>query len=185
MNPSPCYIVVFLSFPGFGQVKVASGLIGRLIQETIDRALESNGLLLPALPLPPEMEASIQKSNEALRKIQATIPTMPNVPIVDADAIERLIGTPPVTFALNGDNLFLRFLVADPALALLVVESEIKRIGFLGMAEIGHYDTADNVCRTYYPKNSATRLAEHCLLVLKGAGLLPGQNPPLQNPPDR
>jgi hypothetical protein len=56
---------------------------------------------------------------------------------------------------------------------LSAVQAEIKRPGFLQLAEIGHYDAKAGVCRMHHPRQSATPLSLHCVEVLKNAGLLP------------
>jgi len=147
------------------------------IQETIDRALESKGLLLPGLEPPPEIVAlnrDIAAMIDRLKNGQRGL-SLPGM--LGLDAISRVAGPPALKFVIHAGRILFVVVVSDPALALPIVEAELRRIGFVGVAEIGHYDTIDNVCRTYYPASSATPLSIHCLEVLKGSGLLPPNKP--------
>ena len=192
--PSPCQsshgcVVLFLIIPGLD--KVAAGcamLIGRLLQETMERALESENLLMDAPPSSRSIVAAMQKETATrLNKIKARelkaqqaaahcAETMNGLMASSRfieDVAERLYGEPLLSFVKNKDQLYFGLSVSDLEAGLPVVAAELKRLGFLELAEIGRYDPVEKVCRTYHPKNSATPLMHHCVEVLRGAGLMP------------
>jgi len=186
------YVMVLLIIPGLDHVSVGCAmLLGRLLQETVDCTLTCKGLFFAEPTYFRSKVAKLQKATIArLKGIKAT--QMEASPLTTApapdfesfsglgassrfieDVAERVYGGPLISFVRNQDRFYFGFSVSNLEAGLPAVEAEIKRLGFLQLAEIGHYDAVDKVCRTYHPRNPATAVMTHCAEVLRGAGLLP------------
>jgi hypothetical protein len=184
--------MLLLVLPGFDQMSVGCAmLIGRLLQEEMDRALAGKGLLFPESPEFQASVAALQKTTAArLKELKAAkmkTPTPAAPPALSAESVngldastrfiqdvaERMYGGSLISFVRDGDRIYFGFSVSDLEAGLPVVEAELKRLGFLELAEIGHYDSLDNVCRTYHPKGPAAPAMSHCADVLRSAGLVP------------
>jgi hypothetical protein len=191
-RPAAGYVMLLLIIPGLDHVSVGCAmLMGRLLQETMDGALAGKGLLLAEPSYFRSKVADLQKATIARLKEMKAVPlnaqpaaAMHALSSISPDATsassrfiedvaERVYGGSLVSFVRNQDRFYFGFSVSDLEGGLPAVEAEVKRLGFLELAEIGHYDAADKVCRTYYPRNPATAVMSHCAGVLREAGLLP------------
>ncbi len=178
------YVVLFLTIPGLGRMAAECAmLIGRLLQETIDGDLAGKDLLVDGPPSSRSIMAAMQKDTAARLKeiktqVRGSIPEAGDGSTASRrfieDVAERLYGDEPLlSFVRHEDHFYFEFHVSDFRAGQAAVAAEMKRLGFLELAEIGHYDPEDKVCRTHHPKNPNTSVTPHCVEVLKAAGLLP------------
>ena len=164
------HVVLFLIIPGMNDVPAGCAmLVGRLLQESIDRDLASKDLLMAESRSAGSLMAALEKEMTAQR---LAAPRTAGLEFIK-DVAERLYGGPLLSFVRHEDQFYFVFSVSDLETGLSAVKAEIKRLGFLQLAEIGHYDSETRVCRMHHPKQSATPLTLHCVEVLKEAGLLP------------
>jgi hypothetical protein len=182
------HIVLFLIIPGFTNVPEGCAmLIGRLLQETIERDLESKNLLSIESRSSKSIRGALQKQTVAcLRDMAAkgmeqecAASAMKAVHGNEAsrrfieDVAERVYGDSLLSFVRHDDQFYFAFSVSDFKAAQRAVKAEIMRLGFLELAEISRYETGSKICRGFHPVKTATPLTLHCIEVLKRAGLLP------------
>lgn len=179
------YVVLFLIIPGLNNVSQGcSMLIGRMIQEALDTALTARGLLAAAAPAVPYIFSAMRREHPIPSDPgESTTPQPPPrihpSPGLDAgrrfveDVTQRLYGGSPLAFVTHEDRLYFGIQVADLESGQETVEAEVKRLGFLELAEIGYYDSVNNLIGAWNPAKAAMSITPHCVEVLQSAGLLP------------
>jgi hypothetical protein len=166
---------------------VSSGctmLIGRMLQEVLDDSLAANNLLVANSAASRHVLAAMRRSR--LTGIGAeNFTTQPAPARVQApkglgagrrfveDVARRLYAGALPSFVSHEDRLYFGFRVSDLKAGQRVVEAEMKRLGFAELSEIGHYDNAAKVGKTFHPRKTPLALTPHCVEVLQCAGLVP------------
>ena len=186
----PDYILFSFQLPDVKMDGIAGFLITRLFQETIERALEKNGLLAGEIAMPfcntlkarllaehndykAKMDKFISNSTQSAEQKQAGLAQLRQL----SDYVARAVSGRPISMVRDGCQFYSSLLVSDIARALIVLEEELKRVAFLEWSKIGYYDAQDHVSRTYFPKNSNQNFTDHALAILKIFGLIQPRSP--------
>jgi hypothetical protein len=180
----PEYILFSISVPGLKMDSTPALLFARLLQETLERAIENAGLNITVCKIIGD-EATQRVTQSLADLLMVTDKFLSGSGKTDGekeaalgpirlqhDDAARLLSPPAAWIVPSGERFWASLTVSDTLRGCAVIEAELKRLAFLERSKIGCYDPTIKGWRTHFPKLTPQCFDDHAFEILKMLGLV-------------